>query len=91
MDDFFTGSYQTCLERNELLTGIQIPVGSSNWRTAYVKFQIHERPMLGLALALETMDGGETFRSARVAIGCVSPCARRAAADRLLGRADAAA
>jgi carbon-monoxide dehydrogenase medium subunit len=80
MDDFFTGSYQTCLERNELLTGIQIPVAAGNWRSAYVKFQIHERPMLGLALALETIDGGETFRSARVAIGCVSPCARRAAA-----------
>jgi len=85
MDDFFNGSYQTCLERNELLTAIQIPVAAGNWRSAYVKFQIHERPMLGLALALETADGGEMFRSARVAIGCVSPCAcRSAAAERLL-------
>ena len=97
MDDFFTGSYQTCLERNELLTAIQIPVAAANWRSAYVKFQIHERPMLGLALALETADGGaqareratlidgDTCRTARVAIGCVSPCARRsAAAERFL-------
>jgi aerobic carbon-monoxide dehydrogenase medium subunit len=85
MDDFFAGSYQTSLERNELLTGIQIPVEAGNWRSAYVKFQIHERPMLGLALALETTNDGETFRSARVAIGCVSPCARRSAeAERLL-------
>jgi carbon-monoxide dehydrogenase medium subunit len=85
MDDFFAGSYQTSLERNELLTGIQIPAEAGNWRSAYVKFQIHERPMLGLALALETTNDGETFRSARVAIGCVSPCARRSAeAERLL-------
>ncbi len=79
MADFFMGSYQTCLERNELLTSIQIPIAAGTWRSAYVKFQIHERPMLGLGLALETLDGGETFRNARVAIGCVSPCPRRAA------------
>src|SRR5438093_8678044 len=84
MDQFFSGSYQTCLERNEVLTGIQIPVPSEHSRTSYVKFQIHERPMLGLALALEAADGGETFRSARVAIGCVSPCARRSAAAEVL-------
>jgi carbon-monoxide dehydrogenase medium subunit len=83
--DFFTGSYQTCLERNELLTGIQIPVRSKDWQTAYVKFQTHERPMLGLGLALEAIDGGEILRRARVAIGCVSPCARRSpAAEALL-------
>src|SRR5215470_3891209 len=85
MDELLTGSYQTCLERNELLTAIQIPVPGENWRTAYIKFQIHERPMLGLGLALETADGGEKFSSARVAVGCVSPCARRsAAAEELL-------
>jgi len=80
MDDFFTGAYETCLGRNEVLTGIQIPVSTGRWRPAYVKFQVHERPMLGLALALETTDDGETFCGARVAVGCVSPCARRAAA-----------
>src|SRR5712672_1580024 len=35
MDDFFTGAYETCLERNEVLTGIQIPV-ATGWRSAYV-------------------------------------------------------
>ena len=41
--------------------------------------------MLGLALALETSDAGESFASARVAVGCVSPFARRSAeAERLL-------
>jgi carbon-monoxide dehydrogenase medium subunit len=88
MGDFFVGSYQTRLKPKELLTGIHIPVPSEHRRTAYVKFQIHERPMLGLALALETADGGETFRSARLAIGCVSPCARRSAAAEALLNGD---
>src|SRR5215510_3404155 len=56
MDDFFTSAYETCLRRNEVLTSIKIPVPTGYWRSAYVKFQVHERPLLGLALALETMD-----------------------------------
>ena len=79
-DDFFTGPYETCLAPDEMMTGIQIPVVAGQWRTAYVKFQVHERPMLGLALALETRDDGETLKRARVAVGCVSPCPRRSAA-----------
>jgi len=85
MEDFFTGAYETCLTRGEVLTGIHVPVATPEQRTAYVKFQIQERPMLGLALALETPDNGETLRSARVAVGCVGPGPRRsAAAEELL-------
>ena len=47
-----------------------------NHRSAYVKFQIHERPSLGLALWLETPDNALTFTAARVAIGCVGPFPR---------------
>lgn len=43
-----------------------------------MKFQIHERPALGLGLWLETPDRGRTFRSARVAVGCVCPFPSRA-------------
>ena len=85
MDAFFTGPYETCLAPNEVMTGIEVPVPTEQWRSAYMKFQVHERPMLGLALALETTDDGETFSQARVAVGCVSPCPRRsAAAENLL-------
>ena len=80
IEDFFTSAYETCLRRGEVLTGIHVPVATPQQRTAYVKFQIQERPMLGLALALETPDNGESFSGARVAVGCVSPCARRSAA-----------
>ena len=79
MDEFFAGSYETCLESGELLTAVEVPAAKPEQRMAYLKFQVHERPMLGLALALETPDGGENFTSARVAVGCVSPFARRSA------------
>ena len=54
---------------------------------AYVKFQVHERPTLGLALWLETPDGGQSFTAARVAIGCVCPfpCRVPAAEEMLTG------
>src|SRR5207237_1559456 len=80
IDDFFTGPYETRLAPNEIMTGVQIPLPGGQWRSAYVKFQVHERPMLGLALALETTADGETFSHARVAVGCVSPCPQRSAA-----------
>lgn len=79
MQDVFTGAYETCLRRDEVLTSVHVPVAKPQQRAAYLKFQVHERPLLGLALVLETPDEGESFRSARVAVGCVSPCARRSA------------
>ena len=78
-EEFFVGAYETCLRRDEVLTAVHVPVGKPQQRMAYLKFQVHERPMLGLALVLETPDGGESFSRARVAVGCVSPCARRSA------------
>lgn len=80
IDEFFVGSYETCLQSGELLTAVEVPAAKPQQRMAYLKFQVHERPMLGLALVLETPDQGESFTSARVAAGCVSPFARRAAA-----------
>ena len=58
---------------DEILTKIMIPCARPTHRAAYMKFQVHERPTLGLGLWLETPDGGGTFTSARVALGCVCP------------------
>jgi len=83
--DFFVGPYETRLGRRELLTAVRVPTTTPHQRTAYVKFQVHERPMLGMALVLETPDEGVSFSDARVAIGCVSPHPRRSAeAENLL-------
>ena len=71
--DLIAGAYASTLQAGEILTKITIPCAKPTHRSAYMKFQIHERPTLGLGLWLETPDDGRTFTSARVAVGCVCP------------------
>lgn len=70
IDKLITGAYETSIGADELLEGIEVPVPGKNQRAAYVKFQIKERPTLGLALVLET-DGGNIKKAAAV-VGSVS-------------------
>lgn len=85
MAEFMAGAYSSSLAREEMMTGIDIPIPNERQRAAYVKFQPHERPTLGLGMLLETPDNGETLADARVAVACVSPFPRRsAAAEELL-------
>jgi carbon-monoxide dehydrogenase medium subunit len=67
------GAYASNLQPGEILTKITVPCAKPSHRSAYMKFQVHERPTLGLGLWLETPDDGRTFTSARVAVGCVCP------------------
>ena len=71
--ELIAGAYTSSLAPGEILTRITVPCAKPSHRTAYMKFQIHERPTLGLGLWLETPDDGHTFTSARVAVGCVCP------------------
>jgi carbon-monoxide dehydrogenase medium subunit len=71
IDKLITGAYETALENDELLTAVEIPIVSQSLRAAYVKFQTHERPTLGLALVLE-VDQGQNIKSARAVVGSVS-------------------
>jgi aerobic carbon-monoxide dehydrogenase medium subunit len=83
--DFIAGAYASNLQPGEILTKITVPSAKSTHRVGYMKFQVHERPTLGLGLWLETPDEGRTFASARVAVGCVCPFpARSAEAEKLL-------
>ena len=85
VDELIAGAYANSLQSHELLTAIRVPCASPDQRAAYMKFQVHERPTLGLALLLKTPDGGRTITQARVAVGCV--CAhplRSQAAEALL-------
>ncbi len=85
IDRLIAGAYANHLAPGEILTRIAIPGAQSTHRAAYMKFQIHERPTLGLGLWLETPDSGRTFTAARVALGCVCPFPGRAlAAEALL-------
>jgi carbon-monoxide dehydrogenase medium subunit len=49
IDDFVLGAYETALAEDELLTAIVVPTGA---RAAYDKFQVLERPAVGVAVAL---------------------------------------
>lgn len=73
IDKLIVGAYETALGPDELLIAIEVPVPARSQRNAYLKFQIHERPLLGLAVVLDLNDGGNMIRKARVAVGCVSP------------------
>src|SRR5712692_6866949 len=71
MDELITGAYETALAPDELLIAIDIPLASKNKRAAYLKFQIKERPTLGLALVLD-LDNGGNVSKARAVVGSVS-------------------
>jgi carbon-monoxide dehydrogenase medium subunit len=70
IDKLITGSYETSLRSDELLEAIEIPIPATNQRAAYLKYQLKERPTLGLALVLD-MDG-ENIKQANVVVGSVS-------------------
>jgi carbon-monoxide dehydrogenase medium subunit len=73
IERLISGAYANNLAPGEILTRVFVPRMKPDQRAAYLKFQIHERPTLGLGIWLETPDQGRTFRAARVAVGCVSP------------------
>jgi aerobic carbon-monoxide dehydrogenase medium subunit len=73
MEELIGGAYASNLQPGEILTKIMVPCAKPTHRSGYMKFQVHERPTLGLGLWMETPDGGRTVASARVAVGCVCP------------------
>jgi len=73
LEEFIGGAYASNLQPGEILTKIIVPGAKPTHRCGYMKFQVHERPTLGLGLWLETPDSGQTVTSARVAVGCVCP------------------
>lgn len=70
LDKLITGAYETSLAGDELLVGVEIPVLAKNQRAAYLKFQLKERPTLGLALLLEL--DGDNIKKASAVAGSVS-------------------
>jgi carbon-monoxide dehydrogenase medium subunit len=76
MNELIVGPYETSLAADEVLTAVEIPIPEKSQRVAYMKFQTHERPTLGLALLLDVGDGGAAIKGGRVVVGSVSlvPC-----------------
>lgn len=74
---FLRGPYETARDRDEILTAVRLRPWPGRTAGAYVKFGVHERPTLGVAVVLR-LEGDETVVEARVAVGCVGPCPVRA-------------
>jgi aerobic carbon-monoxide dehydrogenase medium subunit len=70
IERLITGSYETSLAPDEILTSVEIPVLSKTQRAAYLKFQLKERPTLGLALVLDVE--GDEIKKATAVAGSVS-------------------
>ena len=71
IDELIIGAYETSLANDELLAAVEVPVPSKSQRAAYLKFQLKERPTLGLALVLDME--GDTIKKAAAVVGSVSP------------------
>ena len=65
-----TGAYETSLAGDELLASVEIPLPAKSRRAAYLKFQLKERPTLGLALVLDL--DGDAIKQATAVVGSVS-------------------
>jgi carbon-monoxide dehydrogenase medium subunit len=74
MDAFVAGPWETARAADELLTAVTLTPRPA---AAYVKFGIHERPTLGIAVVL-LLGPGTEVADARIAIGCVNPRPARA-------------
>ncbi len=76
IDELLKGAYETALAPDELLLAVEIPLPAKSQRAAYLKFQTHERPTLGLALVVDTDGNGESITKARAVVGSISstPC-----------------
>ncbi len=72
MDKFFVDAYETCLNPDELLTEVRVPVPPPQSAVRYLKFGYLQRPSVGVALHL-ALEDGELIRDVRIAVGCAGP------------------
>lgn len=73
--DFITGMYETAIAADEIIIAIEVPLPAKDVRIAYVKFQILERPSVGVA-AVATVRDGRFVGAPRVVVGAVDEMAR---------------
>jgi carbon-monoxide dehydrogenase medium subunit len=75
---FVRDAYETARREDELLTAVRVPPWPGATVAAYLKFGVHERPTLGVAVAA-TAGGDGDVAALRVAVGCVGPRPQRCA------------
>jgi carbon-monoxide dehydrogenase medium subunit len=84
VSELLTGMFQTAIGADELIVAIEIPVPARDVRMAYVKFQVLERPSLGVA-AVATVRDGKFVGVPIVVIGAVDEVPRAVPAAELSG------
>src|SRR5713226_1513844 len=77
VERFFVDAYESCLEPDEILTGIQVPLLPRPSGVAYLKFGYLERPSVGVAVRITLNQARESIVDARIAVGCAGPVPRR--------------
>ncbi len=98
--EFFSGTYATCLEPDEILTEVQVPALPPRSQAAYLKFGFLERPSVGVAATITLSKDHKGVEAVRIAVGCAGPIPRRMpeaetlllgkSVDEALARVDAA-
>ena len=84
IDEFIVGMYQTALGPEEIIVAIEIPLPAPGVRAAYVKFQVIERPSVGVAVVAKLRDG-RFDGPPTVVVGAVDELPRRVATAELAG------
>jgi len=88
LEDFFTGYYETVLDKNELIAEAHVPAQGAK-RAAYMKVttgSADDWPALGVAVVIEA--DGKAIKSARVVVSAATTKATRlkSAEDALIGK-----
>jgi carbon-monoxide dehydrogenase medium subunit len=96
LEELVVGPYQTSLHQEELLTRVLVPPFPPGMKGAYLKFGYHERPSLGVGVAVRLVSravggrggrnrAGAVVEEVRIAVGSVGPRPLRVReAERLL-------
>lgn len=71
--EFVRGPYETARGDDEILAAVRLVPWPAGTAGAYVKFGVHERPTLGIAVALMRAPGADAVADCRLAVGCVGP------------------
>jgi carbon-monoxide dehydrogenase medium subunit len=76
--------YETAIAADEIIVAIEIPLPARDARVAYVKFQILERPSVGVA-AVGTVRDGRFVGAPAIVVGAVDEMPRRVDAAQFAG------
>jgi len=73
--EFFQGFYETALESNEIVTGVEVPILPAGMGASYQKYvtrSSEDRPCVGVFAAVRLHEDGRTCHDLRVAVGAAS-------------------